>query len=334
MFKTIIPLALLIVLGGIYFYTKDKDTDTSIKLEDRDFVIKDREQIDIIKIKRPAYPEIHLSKAESGWLLNQRRKTSPHVMRNLLNVLTRMKLDYIPPKTKYSKIMQDIEDLGIDVTIYDKKGVVLSDFTVGKNNNAEGGTYILKKGAKQPYVMILPEVSGGIRNYFTLSNINYRDKTVMDINSNDIVKVTMDYKKNRVNSFVVNKDNSGKYEVEPILPIAKTMKIKQNQNLIDAYIKSFKKFGSENIMTGRPDMDSLRHHIPFIELAIDLKNGSQLGYSFYPVTNILSVGEEIKSVKDLEKIDRYHMFTSDGESYIVQQRFLKNIIKPIGYFGI
>jgi hypothetical protein len=334
MSKTIIPLILLIALGGIYFLTKDNDNDTSIVLEDRDFVVKDRELIDIITINRPGYPELHLSKSEGGWLLNQRRKASPHVMRNLLSVLTRMELDYIPPRTKYNKIMQDIKDLGISVTTYDKEGNVLSDFIVGKNNNVESGTYVIKKGAKQPYVMIVPAVSGGIRNYFTLSDMNLRDKTVMDVNSDDIVKITMDYKKNRINSFIINKDNGGELEIEPMVPTDRTMNVQQNQNLLDAYVKSFKKIGAENIMTGRPDMDSISHHIPFIELAIDLKDGSQLGYSFYPVMDIVDPGTEIKSVIDLDKIDRYYMFSTDGQSYIVQQRLVKNIIKPINYFGL
>ena len=334
MYKTIISLVLLLALGGFYFLTKDKNNDTSITIEDRDFVVHDREIIDIIVIDRPGYPKLHLSKSENGWLLNQRRKASPHVIKNLLSVLTRMKLDYIPPRTKYKKIMQDIEDLGIGVVTYDKEGQVLSDFIVGKNNNVESGTYCIKRGAKQPYVMIVPAISGGIRNYYTLSDIDLRDKTVMDVNSGEIVKVTLDYKKNRINSFVINKDKGGDYQVQSLLPTDKTNNISQNQNLLNAYIKDFKKIGAENIMTGRPDMDSLSQHMPLIELAIDLKNGSQLGYSFYPVMDNIDVGTEIKTVADLVKLDRYYMFSNDGQSYIVQQRLVKNILRPISYFGL
>lgn len=333
MLKTILPLLLLILLGGFYFYTKDDVQDTSISIEDRDFVVKDRELIDIIVIKRPGYPELHLSKSKDGWLLNQRKKASPHVVRNILSVLTQMKLDYIPPKATYPKIMSDIEKLGIDVTTYDKDGNVLSDFIVGKNNNVESGTYCLKKGAKQPYVMIVPSISGGIRNYFTLTDSDLKDKTVLDINSNDIVKITMDYKKNRANSYVITKEGSN-YSINPIVPSAAMSKLNQNQNIIDAYVKGFKKIGAESIMTGRPGMDSISRTIPFVELAIDMKDGSRLGYSFYPVTDILDPGTLIRTVSDLNKIDRYHMFSLDGECHVVQQRLVKNIFKPISYFDL
>ncbi len=333
MLKTILPLLLLILLGGIYFYTKDDAQDTSIKIEDRDFIVADREMIDIIVIKRPGYPQIHLSKSKNGWLLNQRNRASDHVVKNLLTVLTKMKLDYIPPKATYSNIMKDIDELGIDVTTYDKDGNVLSDFIVGKNNNVESGTYCLKKGAKQPYVMILPAVSGGFRNYFTLRNIDLKDKIIFDINSDDIVKITMDYKKNRVNSFVVSKKGS-QYEVNPIVPSATYTELNQNQNIISAYVKSFKKLGAESIMTGRPGIDSISRTIPFIELAVDMEDGSQEGFSFYPVTDHLDEGATVRTVADLKQIDRYYMFSTDGECYTVQHRLLKNLFKPISYFGL
>lgn len=335
MLKTILPLIILILLGGIYFYTKDDPQDTSIEIEDRDFVVEDREIIDIIVIKRPGYPELHLSKSKDGWLLNQRKKASPHVVKNLLSVLTQMKLDYIPPKTKYTKIMKDIEELGIDVTTYDKNGKVLSDFIVGKNNNVESGTYCLKKGAKQPYVMIVPSVGGGIRNYFTLKDIDLRDKTVLDINSNDIVKITMDYKKDRANSYVITKEGSS-YSISPMVSSGGVNKLKQNQNVLAAYVKDFKKLGAESIMTGKPGMDSLSRIIPFVELAIDMKDGSQLGYSFYPVTDILTLeaSNSMRKVSDLDQIDRYNMFASNGESYMVQHRLVKKMFKPITYFDL
>jgi len=333
MLKTILPLLILILLGGIYFYTKDDPQDTSIDLDDRDFVVEDREIIDIIVIKRPGYPEMHLSKSNDGWLLNQRKKASPHVVKNLLSVLTQMKLDYIPPKTKYTKIMKDIELLGIDVTTYDKSGKVLSDFIVGKNNNIESGTYCLKKGAKQPYVMIVPSVGGGIRNYFTHTDVDLRDKTVLDINSNDIIKVTVDYKKDRANSFVITKEGTS-YNIKPIVPTTSTNQLKQNQNVLTAYIKDFKKFGAESLMTGKPGMDSLSRTMPFVELAIDMKDGSQLGFSFYPVTDVLNLDATLRTVNDLKQIDRYNMFASDGESYMVQHRLVKKLFKPILHFDI
>jgi hypothetical protein len=331
--KTLLPLAILLILGVIYFMTKDAPKDSSISIDDRDFVVENREDIDIIRIKRPGYPEIHLSKKGEEWFLNQRRKASSHIVRNILTVLTKLELDYIPPNTTYPKIMKDIELLGIDVTTYDKAGNVLSDFIVGKNNNVESGTYCLKKGAKQPYVMILPSVSGGIRNYFTLTDLDLRDKTVMNVKSSDIVELTMDFKKDRKNSFQIIKEGSS-YGISPLVPTANTSNISQNQNVLSAYMKNFKGFGAEGIMTGKPEMDSIYRKIPGIELDMSMKNGSKRKFSFYPV--VYRPGEddpERTTAEDMRRTEKFYMFSDDGESYIVQQRVMNKFIQPLSYFG-
>lgn len=331
--KTLIPLAILLILGVVYYMTKDTPQDSSISIEDRDFVVENRDDIDIIRIKRPGYPEIHLSKSGGEWILNQRRKASSHIVRNILTVLTRMELDYIPPKTTYSKIMKDIELLGIDVTTYDKAGNVLSDFIVGKNNRVESGTYCLKKGAKQPYVMIVPAVSGGIRNYFTLTDLDLRDKTVMNVKSSDIVELTMDFKKDRKNSFQIKKEGS-QYGITPLVPSANTSNISQNQNVLSAYMKNFKGFGAEGITTGKPEMDSIFRKIPGIELAMGMKDGSKRKFSFYPIVYRPEEDQpEKRTAEDLSRTEKFFMFSDNGESYIVQQRVMNKFIQPLSYFG-
>lgn len=329
--RTILLLLLLICLGGFYFYTVNKTSeDTSIRIEDREFVVEDRNKIDIITIKRPGYPLIHLSKSKDGWLLNERRKASKHVIKNILSVLTQMEIDYIPPRATHGAIMEGINKLGIEVSSYDKEGKVLSEFILGKNNNVESGTYILKKGAQQPYVVVVPAVSGGIRNYFTLTDLNLRDKRIMDINTDDIVKVTLDYKKDRINSFTISREGN-KYKLLPMQALANRT-VKQNQNVIDAYIRSLQNFDAESIMTGNPSLDSLSRHIPFAELALDMKNGSQLGYTFYTADNWLDPDAARRGADDLATVERYYVFTSDGQVYTMQHRLIKDIFKPLYYF--
>jgi len=329
--RTLLLLLLLICLGGFYFYTKNKPSDdTSIRIEDREFVVSDRKLIDIVTIKRPGYPQIHLSKSKDGWMLNERRKASSHVMKNILSVLTQLEIDYIPPRATLPSIMDGINKLGIEVTSYDKQGNVLSEFILGKNNNVESGTYILKKGAKQPYVVVVPAVSGGIRNYFTLTDMDLRDKRIMEINTDDIEKVTLDYKKDRINSFMIEKDGSD-YKLSPLKGLA-GREIKQNKNIIESYILSLKNFDAEGIMTGNPSMDSLSNHIPFAELAIDMKGGEELGYTFYTIVNSLDPDAVRRGAGDLATIERYYVFTSDGEVYTMQHRLIKDIFKPLYYF--
>ncbi len=328
--KPILSLLLILaLLAGVYFFTQK--TSAKKVYPDRAFAIEDKSEIDIVTIKKPGYPEIHLSKGDHYWLLNQRRRVSDHVMNNLLSVLTSIEIDYLPPRPQLPKVISDLKSHGIEVAIYNKSGQALSEYTVGKNTTDEGGTFMRMKNADQPYVMRAPAVSGGVRVYYSMKDIDFREKSIMtDLKVGDIQKLTLDYKRDRSNSYVIEKQDSD-WSIEPILK-NRSEDLKQNQNILDAYMQSFKKIGAEYIMTGDPAMDSLNHLMPFAEMKLDLKNGQSLGYSFYPDFQVLEPDSILRTTQDLKKTHRHYVLLNDGESYVVQQRLLKDLFKPLGYF--
>lgn len=327
--KNILLLVLaLLILGGIYLYTERSEDE--IVYADRQFAVEDTDEIYVITMERPLHPPIHLSRSKNGWLLNERRKASQHVVNNLLSVLKNVEIDYIPPKAQYHKVMRDIANQGVKVAVYDKKGKVLAEYTVGKNTTSEGGTFYLNKGANQPYVMRVPAVSGGVNVYFTMNTLDFRDMSIMEVKSEQISRVTLDYKRDRRSSFVI--ENEGDLlKIDPLVKGADS-EVKQNEKILQAYLLEYKKIGAEFVRTGDPSMDSLRHIMPFAELKLEMKNGKEIGYSFYPDEQVYDADNIFRTVEDLKTTDRHFVFASDGEVYIIQQRLLKGIFKPLAYF--
>lgn len=324
----LILLLILLLLGGLYMFSVR--SEDKVRYEDREFAAETMDQIYVVTLKKPGHPQIHLSRQKSGWLLNQRRKASSHVVNNLLSVLTKLEIDYIPPKPQYNKVMKDIATHGIQTVVYDKSGNILAEYTVGKNTTSEGGTFFLNKGANQPYVMRVPSVSGGIRIYYSMNTVDFRDKSILDINNKQVSKITLDYKRDRKNSFVIDRRKDS-ISISPLVNAA-NFQIKQNANVLSAYLQEYKRVGAEFIRTGDPSMDSLRHVMPFAELKVDMQNGESYGYSFYPDEQVYDKTKLFRNAQDLEKTDRHFVLASDGEVYILQQRLLKGIFKTISYF--
>ena len=201
--RTLLLLLLLLFLVAIYFgITKfAQSKDTSIKLEDREFVVDDPSKIDIITVESAAYPMKHFSRQKNNWLLNNKYKVEPNIVKNMLMVLTKMRIHHIPPKNSVSKVKDLMKEIGMTIRTFDKNGNVLSEFVLGGNTQAEDASYCMKIGANQPYAMSIPVYDGGLRSYFNQTHENLITKIVYDFDNQQVTGIEMNYNKSKKSSF-------------------------------------------------------------------------------------------------------------------------------------
>jgi len=330
--KKLVTLILLVaILGLIYFLvSKDAEDNTSVKIEDREFVVDNPDDIHVITVKSKSYPLMHLNRNKNYWVLNEKYKADPIVIKNMLAVLTRMKIKYIPPRPQNDMIYRSVEKLGIEIKTYDKDGKLLSDFIMASNTNDESGTYCLKRGARQPYVMAMPILEGGLRNYFNQPQIDLRDKTVFNFDTDKIVSISVDYLKDKKNSFELSKDKSS-YNIKAIGSAAGTSK-QVNKNLAYAYIKNFDKLMAEYINQENPEKNLLDGVIPFAKITVRMSDNQGIQLDLFPELDIFDHSVNTRSVDDLGKVESYFVKTGDGEDFIVQHRLISKCLKTIDYF--
>jgi hypothetical protein len=332
--KTLILLGLLLVLIAVYVFTKAKDDKnaTSISIEDRAFVVKDKSEIDYLTIKNPGYPLMHFQKKANGsWMLNNKYVADPNIINNMIGVLEKMKIKYIPPKTMTKKIMTDLEQVGIEIHAFDKSGETLSHFIMGSNDPKEGSTFCVKKNAKQPYAMYVTVAEGGLRNYFSQTQLELRDKTLLSYNSDKIKELKLSYPKDRKSSFSIEKKAKA-YQLTSPEPLY-SRDIKANSKTIASYLNEYASVVAEAIRTGEMLNDSIKTNVAFAILDIKLDNGEHHNFEFYPMIDLVDSAINTQSVEDLTKVERYIVFTESNEVYVVQHRMLKNIFRTIDYFG-
>ena len=328
--NTLILLLILLSLGAVYFLMpKGEEKKSSIKMEDRDFVIEDRDDIYTITIESEARPTIHLSRKEGIWLINGKHKAKPNVMSNMTMALSNMAISYIPMKAENVTAHKRIDKFGIGIKAYDKDGEVLTDFILGPNINSEYGTYIIKRGAEQAYVMSLPAQAGGLRGYFNHDVEVLRDLNLLNLEADDIQTVEVTYPKDKINSYKIDK-SSGQYKLTSLQKEYEDKPL--NVNVVDAFFKDFKAVNAERLRNGHLYKDSISNTLPFMTVKVDLKDGESYILDTYPFIDFESkyVTRRVKDVT--ERHQQWYVNTSWGDFYQIQTMFIKPFMKKVEDF--
>ena len=326
--KTLLLLLVLAGLGGLYYFsTLSAAKDTTIKLEDRQFITKDKDEVYTITIKSPARPLIHLSRNKDVWYIDGRHKVRPNIMTNMLFALVNMKIKYIPLNKENNTASERMKKFGMDIITYDKNGKVLTEFELGSNTNDEYGTYFRNKGAEQIYVMSIPGYDGGLRNYFTQDAQAFRDLTILNIESEDLQAVSIDYPKDLSRSMVLSRTGAD-FELNS----SSQKEYKADRLISDAFFKSFAKLPSESILSDYVHKDTISSMVPFLKLSFDMKKKQDKWITLYPFVDIES-DYNTRRVEDVTtRHDKYFVNTSWGDFYKVQAKFLRDYFVTPEYF--
>ncbi len=329
--RTISLILILLVLLSVWFYTQGgEEKNTTISIEDREFISQDKDEIETITIDSKGRPRVHLQRKDGEWYVNNKYLAKMNIMQNMLHTLTKMQIDYIPTQGQNNTAIKRMEKHGIEVKTYDKAGKVLTEFTLGTNTNDEYGTFCLKKGAKQTYVMSLPSQEGGIREYFNQSVLELRDRMMFDIAAEDIRQVTVVFPKDRQSSFVINNESA----IPTVEPLTKRkLSGTMNENLLDSYLKDFNSIYSEAIQNDLHYRDSITRVPAFMEMNILTKDDKERALKIYPHLDVHNRYVNTNSVDDLHnKHERFYVDTNWGDFFLCQDRILGRFMRKVDYF--
>ncbi len=320
---------MLALLAGYFLMGEKEETKSSVRIEDREFILKDPDAAKTITIETKGRPIVHLSETKDGWYINNRHKANQRIVQNMLTTLSKMTILYIPTKAAAETAKNRMQMHGIEIKTFDKNGEVLTEFTLGTNTSIENGTFCLKKGADQVYVMSLPAMEGGIRNFFTQNHEELRDMTIFAYKPNNIRKVTVDYPKDVKNSFSIKRNGTA---LELSSPTQMSGQV-ANQNIMDAYLKDFHNLQSEFIQNDHIFKDTISTFIPFMELTIETLENPPLKCQIYPTRDMMNSRINTRSVDDLTlQHEGYFLNTNRGDFYMVQGRLFNKFLKKVSYF--
>lgn len=334
--KNLLLFLVLLLFAGLAWFgfnSTSSSSTSSIDISDREFAVENIEDVHRIKLTRRSGRVVDLQKDGKAWFVGKnKKKVSDNVMSNLTNVIQNIQIKFIPPAKYNEKIINEINRIGTQVDIYNKNDKLMKSYFVG-GNVADGGTYFIMQGKTQPYVMERKVGYGGVRDLFIYLEEEIYDKAIWDINTEQISSLTVDYPKDKQESFKIQRNADG-FLIDPLYNTTRRNPILADQNLLKAYVDGFDVVYSESNENDNKLLSQLKELIPFAIMSFELDDGTAKTIELYPVNQFLDEHEDMPAIDkaNLLYLERFFVVTNWGDLYAAQKRLILKLFRGYSYF--
>lgn len=331
--NVILFLVLCVVSVGAYFVTKSagkKSTMSSLS-EERAFTVESPDIIGKIVVKRQnEKPLVFEKNGSNGWMLNEKYRADDVVVGYMVQVLTKAKMKSIPSKKASPKIVEKMEEQGIEVEVFNKEGEMLKKIYLGSDLQDGNGTYMLLDGFSQPYAMELPSLGGGLRSRFEQPIERYRDKFIYRDPVDKIRSVKVEYHDDPEASYIIE-NTAGAMKIMPLSGNPAANKGTGNPAKLKTYLGFFEELGAEIYYNHFIKKDSLLAIQPFCTITLTTTDNTAKTYRYWDYDAFVNKSENRTKSDEAIHIGRFFVHT--GEDLLtVQTGVFGKIFSAYPYF--
>ena len=322
--KNILYIIVILFLGTcIYLLSKQDNSIT--RTDRRDFSIADTSEVIKVTLSSKA-PEIAVlnRQNENSWTVNGKYKARKSGIFYLLQTLQRMEIAHPVPLSMRDNVIGNLAVKGIKVEVELKNGKN-KIFYVGGENKELTATFMMLKGALEPYAVHIPGFKGYLSGRFFTQEYLWRDKTVINYDNLNVSSVQMQYYNvnQKDESFRITKTNKG-YQLSDFE--TKEM-IQHNPKALETYIASFRKLYAESFVTGTLNTDSLIKTQPLFELTVKtIDNQSTVIKVFNKKAEKTIYVDGDITMQDPE---RMFAFVNNEDWMVIQTNTFKKVMKEL-----
>lgn len=318
-------VAFLILGAGVTaLYLSKQDDKTSLLAAERSFAVKDTAGIYRIFIADRNGNQTNLERKNGYWLYDGKFRARPSAVNNVLDAVFRTEVKYKPPRAAVPEMVKNLATEGIKVELYDKKGNLIKAYYVGGATGDERGTYMMNADAEEPYVTQLAGWDGNLRFRYNLIGEDWRDRTVIAYEPEDIEAVSVEYPKNKNKSFRLERRGND-FSVLPFYDITAKIGKPVNKGTAEAYLVGFHSLVAEGFENKLPQRDSISRLIPFSIVTVKDKNGKASVFKFHPVFYEPGVDPKTGLTLPAQAVERYYADCNGRDFMMVQQRVFGKI---------
>ncbi|MEO6190445.1 MAG: DUF4340 domain-containing protein [Saprospiraceae bacterium] len=327
-------LIIIFVLSGalVYYLIHNKSQNSNSTSPDRDFAVKDIDEVYKVFLGKKNGENIILERNGSDWKINNKYKAFPNTVHYFLSTLQNLKLKSIPPKLTYDLIMREMASIGIKVEIYNKENTILKTYYVGGVTEDETGLYCLMNGSAQPYVMHLNQAPTNLRVIYDINEVDWRDRNLFNIHAQDIEGLSIKYPYDPQRNLSISMEN-------------KTYVVRDNNNnsidlpsnidrKIKSYFNEFENCNVEAFVNDHRAKDSICSLTPYSIISIKTKNKSDSSsIKLYPIPEqSMDVVALDSSFLRKKEFFRLYACRNDGDMLLLQIQQISNIFYDLPQF--
>ena len=322
--KNILYIIVILFLGTcIYLLSKQDNSIT--RTDRRDFSIADTSEVIKVTLSSKA-PEIAVlnRQNENSWTVNGKYKARKSGIFYLLQTLQRMEIAHPVPLSMRDNVIGNLAVKGIKVEVQLKNGKEKIIYVGGENKELTA-TFMMLKGALEPYAVHIPGFKGYLSGRFFTQEYLWRDKTVINYDNRNIASVKMQYYNvnEKDESFQITKTNMG-YQLSYFE--TKEM-IGHNPKALETYIASFRKLYAESFVTGTLNTDSLIKTQPLFELTATTIDNQSTAIKVFnkKAEKTIYVDGDIT----MQDPDRMFAFVNNEDWMVIQTNTFKKVMKKL-----
>lgn len=333
----LVAIAVLLIWNNRYL--------TTIRGDSADFSVWDTASITKVFIADRMNHETLLERTENGWTLNKDYKAHSKKIDQLFYTLYKVRIRMPVSRASHDNIITQMASRSYKVEVYqfvprinlfnriklfyhEKRTKV---FYVGESTQDNNGTFMLREGADQAYIVYIPGFRGYISTRFTADPDDWRDHTIFHESLANIQSVSVEFGDNPMGSFRI--DNTGHHQYQ-LTRLADNQSLPFDTLKVINFLSSFNDLRFEaliNTITPQPRLDSIRNAQFLHRITMVNKEGTQISMKTYPKRQ-----QTVNTIPEEERpmdVDRMYAFINDDRDFVLVQYYVfDKVIKDITYY--
>ncbi|MDX1942167.1 MAG: DUF4340 domain-containing protein [Saprospiraceae bacterium] len=329
--KTLLLLIIFALFGSVatWYLLTQQDEKTTLSAKNQRFAIEDPDEIYKIFIADRKGGTTTLERKNTHWLYNGKYKARQNAMDNLLDAITRVQVKYKPPTAAVDNMVKDLSANGLKVELYNDNNKLIKTYYVGGATPDERGTYMIMEGSNQPYVTYIPSWEGNLRFRYNLTDEDWRDKIIFAYNQDDIQAVSIEYPKQRNQSFRLERSGND-FQIKPFYGTTPTINSSVNLGKVEAFLEGFKSLGAEAFENENPRRDSILQLVPFSIITVADKAGNATVVRLFPIIPLQDPANP--RLPNADVVERYFLDWNGQDFMLIQHRVFSKVLWGYDFF--
>ena len=333
----LIAIAVLLIWNNRYL--------TTLRGDSADFQVWDTASITKVYLADRMDHETLLERTDNGWTLNKDYRAHSKKIEQLFYTLYKVRVRMPVSVASHDNIISQMASRSTKVEIYQivprinlfnkiklfNHETRTKVFYVGESTMDNSGTFMIREGSDQAYIVHIPGFRGYISTRFTADPDDWRDHTIFHETLANIQSVSIEFGDDPMRSFRV--DNTGRHQYQltrlgdnQVLPLD-TLKV---INLLSSF-NDIRFEALINNITSEQRMDSIRNAQFLHRITLVNKEGKSVSMKTYPKRQqtVNTIPEEERAVD----VDRMYAFVNDDRDFVLVQYYIfDKVLRDVNYY--
>ena len=350
---TIVIVAILVVVAGVLIW--NNRYLSTVRGEAADFQVWDTSTVTRLYLAdRNDHESLLERQPDNTWMLNGTYKAHSKQVQALLSTLYKVRIKMPVSRASHDNIVKQLAVNSTKVEVYqivprinlfnriklfphEKRTKV---FYVGDATKDSSGTFMLREGADQAYIVYIPGFRGFITTRFTAQPDDWRDHGIFSASLADIQSVSVEFNREPQSSFLV--ENTGRHQYT-MKRLADNSLVAFDTMKVINLLSSFGDLRFESLLNNlvpQERIDSITQSPYLQRITLITKDGKTTQLTTFEklVTNTSIL--EIEGLVDeegnpLDPIDhdRVYGLINDGKDFVLIQYYVfDKVLNPAEYY--